>query len=120
LEAEDIASLFAPGYGGSQVVDQYTVSNIASSHALCVAQECDVLHPCRDRRYVYSARHAASEGGSPMGARTDEQRAYVETLLNRLRRLYVEREPMPEGENALSFEMLQRLCYHISTEGYGE
>jgi len=56
-----------------------------------------------------------------MDTRTDEERAYVETLLNRLRRLYVEREPMPHDENekALSFELLQRLCYHITSEGYG-
>jgi hypothetical protein len=56
-----------------------------------------------------------------MDTRTDERRAYIETLLNRLRRMYVERAPMPgdDGE-ALSFEMLQRLCRHITSEGYGE
>jgi len=56
-----------------------------------------------------------------MDTRTDERRAYVETLLNRLRRLYVERAPLPaEDAEPLSFEMLQRLCHSITSEGYGE
>ncbi|HWQ12576.1 MAG TPA: hypothetical protein VNL77_07250 [Roseiflexaceae bacterium] len=50
--------------------------------------------------------------------------AYVESLLNRLRRHYVERTPLPargdeEGE-ALTFALLRRLCEHVLNEGYGE
>jgi|GraSoiStandDraft_41_1057321.scaffolds.fasta_scaffold2316255_3 hypothetical protein len=56
-----------------------------------------------------------------MNTKTDERRAYIELLLNRLRRLYVERTPTTEdGGEALSFEMLQRLCHHVTSEGYGE
>jgi hypothetical protein len=56
-----------------------------------------------------------------MDTRTDERRAYIESLMNRLRRLYVERAPLPGDEaEPLSFEMLQRLCHHITSEGYGE
>jgi hypothetical protein len=64
-------------------------------------------------------RHAASQE-EPMDTRTDEQRAYVEALLNRLRRLYVERAEMPGEGEILSFDMLQQLCRHIVGEGYGE
>jgi hypothetical protein len=55
-----------------------------------------------------------------MDTRTDERRAYVEELLNRLRRLYVERVQMPGDGKSFSFELLQRLCYYITSEGYGE
>ncbi len=49
-----------------------------------------------------------------MDTRTDEQRAYLEALLNRLRRLYVERVQLPGDGKTLSFELLQRpllLCH---------
>ncbi|MEN9933818.1 MAG: hypothetical protein RLZZ387_397 [Chloroflexota bacterium] len=50
--------------------------------------------------------------------------AYVERLLTRLRRQYVERAPLPvrEGEEpaSLSFDMLRRLCQQVLAEGYGE
>ena len=65
-------------------------------------------------------RQAASKGGIPMDTRTDEQRAYIEALLNRLRRLYVERAEMPGEGEILSFEVLQKLCRHVVSEGYGE
>jgi hypothetical protein len=55
-----------------------------------------------------------------MDTRTDEQRAYVEALLNRLRRLYVERAELPGEGELLSFEVLQQLCRYIVSEGYGE
>jgi hypothetical protein len=55
-----------------------------------------------------------------MDTRTDEQRTYIETLLNRLRRLYVDRTPTSDDGEALSFEQLQRLCRHVTSEGYGE
>jgi hypothetical protein len=50
--------------------------------------------------------------------------AYVELLLNRLRRQYVERTPLPgrqedEQGEPLSFAMLRRLCELVLTEGYG-
>jgi hypothetical protein len=55
-----------------------------------------------------------------MDTRTDERRAYVEALLNRLRRLYVERVQLPGDGKGFSFELLQRLCYYVTSEGYGE
>jgi hypothetical protein len=55
-----------------------------------------------------------------MSTKTEERRAYVEAILNRLRRQYVERAPTPGDGEALTFEMLQRLCHHIVSEGYGE
>ena len=55
---------------------------------------------------------------------------YVESLLTRLRRQYVERTslppPVPEPEwvaesgESLSFAMLRRLCQCVLSEGYGE
>lgn len=54
-----------------------------------------------------------------MDTRTDEQRAYLEALLNRLRRLYVERVQLPGDGKTLSFELLQRLCSYVTSEGYG-
>jgi hypothetical protein len=59
-------------------------------------------------------------GGFVMDTRTDERRAYVEALLNRLRRLYVERVQLPGDGKGFSFELLQRLCYYVTSEGYGE
>jgi hypothetical protein len=59
-----------------------------------------------------------------MNTDTDERRAYVEAIMNRLRRQYAERTLVPakeeaEGE-ALSLQMLQRLYRHVMSEGYGE
>ena len=59
-----------------------------------------------------------------MNTDTDERRAYVEAIMNRLRRQYAERAPIPtkaedEGET-LSLQMLQRLYRHVMSEGYGE
>jgi hypothetical protein len=57
-----------------------------------------------------------------MDTSTDRS-AYVESLLNRLRRQYVERTPLPartgDETDALTFELLRRLCHHILSEGYG-
>ena len=55
-----------------------------------------------------------------MSTKTDERRAYVEAILNRLRRQYVERAPMSDDGEALTFELLQRLCHYVISEGYGE
>jgi hypothetical protein len=60
-----------------------------------------------------------------MNTETDARRAYVEAIMNRLRRHYAERTPLPgqdeddEGES-LSLQMLQRLYRHVMSEGYGE
>jgi hypothetical protein len=59
-----------------------------------------------------------------MNTDTDERRAYVEAIMNRLRRQYAERALIPtkkenQGET-LSLQMLQRLYRHVMSEGYGE
>ena len=60
-----------------------------------------------------------------MNTETDARRAYVEAIMNRLRRHYAERTPLPtqdpdgEGET-LSLQLLQRLYRHVMSEGYGE
>jgi hypothetical protein len=59
-----------------------------------------------------------------MNTDTDERRAYVEAIMNRLRRQYAERALIPakaenEGET-LSLQLLQRLYRHVMSEGYGE
>ena len=56
-----------------------------------------------------------------MDTETDKRRAYVEAIMNRLRRHYAERTPLPgNDEEALSLQMLQRLYRHVMSEGYGE
>jgi hypothetical protein len=59
-----------------------------------------------------------------MNTDTDERRAYVEAIMNRLRRQYAERALLPakdEEEGAtLSLQLLQRLYRHVMSEGYGE
>jgi hypothetical protein len=63
-------------------------------------------------------------GDIAMNTDTDERRAYVEAIMNRLRRQYADRTVMPtkvEDEGAtLSLQMLQRLYRHVMSEGYGE
>jgi hypothetical protein len=59
-----------------------------------------------------------------MNTDTDERRAYVEAIMNRLRRQYAERALIPtksedEGET-FSLQMLQRLYRYVMSEGYGE
>ena len=58
-----------------------------------------------------------------MDTSTDRS-AYVEALLNRLRRHYVERRLLParDGQDAeaLTFELLRRLCQQVLAEGYGD
>lgn len=51
----------------------------------------------------------------------DKRKAYIESIMNRLRRHYAERTPLPNdtGET-LSLNMLQRLYRHVISEGYGE
>jgi len=59
-----------------------------------------------------------------MNTDTDERRAYVEAIMNRLRRQYAERALIPaKAENqgeTLSLQLLQRLYRHVMSEGYGE
>jgi hypothetical protein len=56
-----------------------------------------------------------------MNTETDERRAYVESIMNRLRRHYAERTPLPDREEeTLSLQMLQRLYRYVMSEGYGE
>ena len=60
-----------------------------------------------------------------MNTDTDAKRAYIDSLISRLRRQYEERRPLPgrdegaEGE-PLSMSLLQRLYRHVMSEGYGE
>jgi len=53
---------------------------------------------------------------------TDARRAYVEAILNRLRRHYAERTSLPGDEETqtLSLAQLQRLYRYVMSEGYGE
>ena len=56
-----------------------------------------------------------------MNNETDTRRAYVEAIMNRLRRHYAERIALPGREDeTLSLQMLQRLYRHVMSEGYGE
>lgn len=59
-----------------------------------------------------------------MNTDTDKRRAYVEAIMNRLRRQYAERALMPtkteDVSETLSLQMLQRLYRHVMSEGYGE
>lgn len=50
---------------------------------------------------------------------TADRRAYVESIMNRLRRQYAERALLPSGA-AMSLNLLQRLYRHVMSEGYGE
>lgn len=52
---------------------------------------------------------------------TDTRRAYVEAIMNRLRRHYADRTALPGREDeTLSLQMLQRLYRNVMSEGYGE
>jgi hypothetical protein len=53
---------------------------------------------------------------------TDQRRAFVEAIMNRLRRHYAERTPLPDRDNQepLSLALLQRLYRYVMSEGYGE
>jgi len=57
-----------------------------------------------------------------MATQTDERRAFVEAIMNRLRRHYAERTPLPDRGNQepLSLALLQRLYRYVMSEGYGE
>lgn len=58
-----------------------------------------------------------------MNTETDERRAFIESILHRLRRHYTERTPLPSStgdEEVLSLQMLQRLYRCVMSEGYGE
>jgi len=53
---------------------------------------------------------------------TDQRRAFVEAIMNRLRRHYAERTLLPDRDNQepLSLALLQRLYRYVMSEGYGE
>ena len=57
-----------------------------------------------------------------METQTDARRAFVEAILNRLRRHYAEQTPLPRNEDTqtLSLAQLQRLYRYVISEGYGE
>jgi len=57
-----------------------------------------------------------------METQTDERRAFVEAIMNRLRRHYAEQTPLPGNDDTetLSLAQLQRLYRHVMSEGYGE
>ena len=57
-----------------------------------------------------------------MNTQTNERRAYVEAIMNRLRRQYTEQTLLPDRDDAetLSLALLQRLYRHVMSEGYGE
>lgn len=60
-----------------------------------------------------------------MNTNTNAQRAYVETIINRLHQQYDDQRPLPAkdefAENEpLSAELLQRLYRYVISEGYGE
>jgi len=53
---------------------------------------------------------------------TNTRRAFVEAIMNRLRRHYAEQTPLPGSEDTqtLSLAQLQRLYRYVMSEGYGE
>jgi hypothetical protein len=57
-----------------------------------------------------------------METQTDARRAFVEAIMNRLRRHYAEQTPLPGNEDTqtLSLAQLQRLYRYVLSEGYGE
>ena len=57
-----------------------------------------------------------------MNTQTDERRIFVEAIMNRLRRQYAERTPLPDRDDreTLSVALLQRLYRYVISEGYGE
>lgn len=57
-----------------------------------------------------------------METQTDKRRAFVEAIINRLRRHYAERTPLPGNDDTqtLSLAQLQRLYRYVMSEGYGE
>ena len=57
-----------------------------------------------------------------MQTQTDARRAFVEAIINRLRRHYAERTPLPDRDDGetLSLALLQRLYRYVLSEGYGE
>ncbi|HNP73120.1 MAG TPA: hypothetical protein PLO33_11650 [Kouleothrix sp.] len=60
-----------------------------------------------------------------MNADTAAKRAYIDQLINRLRRQYEEQRLLPAREEGaegepLSMSLLQRLYRHVLSEGYGE
>src|SRR5262245_60314670 len=65
---------------------------------------------------------AYDRGACRMETQTDARRAFVEAIMNRLRRHYAEQTPLPGNDETqtLSLAQLQRLYRHVMSEGYGE
>ena len=57
-----------------------------------------------------------------MQTQSDERRAFVEAIMNRLRQHYTEQTPLPGDAETqtLSLAQLQRLYRCVVSEGYGE
>ena len=57
-----------------------------------------------------------------METQTDARRAFVEAIMNSLRRHYTEQTPLPGNDDTqtLSLAQLQRLYRYVMSEGYGE
>ena len=57
-----------------------------------------------------------------LNTQTDERRAFVKAIMNRLWRQYAERTPLPDRDDAEtpSVALLQRLYRYVMSEGYGE
>jgi hypothetical protein len=57
-----------------------------------------------------------------MNTQTNERHAYVEAIMNRLRRHYAEQTLLPNRDDmeTLSLALLQRLYRYVMSEGYGE
>jgi hypothetical protein len=65
---------------------------------------------------------AYCQGANRMHTDTDERRAFVVAIMNRLRRHYAARTILPgdDNEQILSLQQLQRLYRYVLCEGYGE
>ena len=57
-----------------------------------------------------------------METQTDERRAFIEAIMNRLRRHYAEQTPLPGNDETqtLALAQLQRLYCCVLREGYAE
>jgi hypothetical protein len=57
-----------------------------------------------------------------MQTQADSRRAFVQAIMHRLQRHYVESTPLPDrdDEETLSLALLQRLYRYVMSEGYGE
>ncbi len=55
------------------------------------------------------------------GTEIDKRKAFIDSVMERLRKHYADRTPLPGNEEeTLTLPMLQRLYRHVMSEGYGE